>query len=270
MVSASKMQKAQDRAMRSIPYAQGIYDVVNKMGDIKGYDSVYLKHSKKVKNVAILVIGTSRGFVGSQLTGLIIKTHNLAKEVKEKYGEAVVVKGISVHKTGQRILQNAGVENDYHFADYIEAPTTTELTPIFSLLVEKFDKGEYDEIHIVYTHFVNTLIQKAKSKQLLPLSIEDILKEAKETKDTKNKRAFVFEPNPGAVLDRLLPEYFQTQIFTGILESIASEHSARMVAMKSATDNANELRKKLTLEYNRTRQAGITQEIIEIVSGTLT
>lgn len=272
MVSASKMQKAQDRAFKAIPYAEGIYEVVNKISDTGGYDSPYLTKRSEIKNIAIVVIGTSRGFVGSLLAALTNSAYDLAKNLKNKYPE-VNIKGISVHKTGQKILHNAGIENDFHFSKYIEAPNTTDLTAIFSLLVDKFQKGEYDEIHLVYSHFVNTIVQKPATKKILPLSLEDIAQEAKEF-EAKNEqkhahKAYVFEPTAAAVLDRLLPEYFQTQIYTGLLESIASEHSARMVAMKNATDNSKELQKALTLKYNRTRQAGITQEIIEIISGTV-
>lgn len=270
MVSASKMQKAQDRALKAIPYATGIYRIVNKLrGGMSDYTSVYLKQSKTVKNVAIVVVGMSRGFVGGQMATLTAEVYRLHEKLKQKY-PGVEVSGISIHKTGQKVLANAGIKSKYHFAEFIEVPTTTELTPVFSLLIDKFSLGDYDEIHIVYTHFKNTLNQVAQSKKLLPLSLEEIIEEAKEGANTYTSGPdFKYEPDIKSVLDRLLPEYFQTQIYTGILESIASEHSARMVAMKNATDNAHELEKKLTLKYNRSRQTAITSEIIEVISGSL-
>jgi len=264
MISAAKMQKAQDRALRSIPYAQGLYEIVAKIGKVSEYTSVYLKQAEPVRNIAVVVIGTSRGFVGSMLTSLLVKTMKLNRSLTEKY-PAAKIKGISIHKTGLRILANAGIESAYHFTDYFEAPTTTQLTPIFDLLVSKFGLGEFDQIHLVFTHFVNTIKQEAISKQLLPLSLEEILRTGQEIKQQGD---YIFEPSAKDILDKLLPEYFQTQIFTALLESMASEHSARMVAMKNATDNARDLEKVLTLMYNRKRQAGITQEIIEVISGS--
>jgi F-type H+-transporting ATPase subunit gamma len=274
MVSASKMQRAQDRAGAAIPYALGIYEIVNKIGKVSDYDSPYLRTPSAVKNIAIVVIGTSRGFVGSMITALISKTHTLAGELKAKYPDAVI-KGVSVHKTGLRILANSKLEVDSHFADYKESPNTTDLTSVFEYIISKFADGQYDQIHIVYTHFINTISQRAVSKQLLPLNLEDIREQAGQDADAgqqaekkKEEKLTLFEPSVGEILDRLLPEYFQTQIYTSVLESIASEHSARMVAMKNATDNAKELQKNLNLQYNRQRQAGITQELIEIVSGS--
>jgi F-type H+-transporting ATPase subunit gamma len=275
MVSASKMQRAQDRAGAAIPYALGIYEIVNKIGKVSDYNSAYLRTPSEVKNIAIVVIGTSRGFVGSMITALISKTHTLADELKAKYPDAVI-KGVSVHKTGLRILANTKLEVDSHFADYKESPTTTDLTSVFEYITQKFATEEYDQIHVVYTHFINTISQRAVSKQLLPLNLEDIREQAGQGSDAAQEidkkkgeeKLTLFEPSVGEILDRLLPEYFQTQIYTSVLESIASEHSARMVAMKNATDNAKELQKNLNLQYNRQRQAGITQELIEIVSGS--
>lgn len=268
MVSASKMQRAQDRALMAIPYAEGLYEIVAKLGKVDDYDSVYLRSDNYVNKIAIVVVGTSRGFVGGMITNLTTKTYQLKQDLIKKYPQAEIT-GISIHKTAQKVLANAGIKNDYHFSEYFEAPTTTELTPVFDILVEKFAAREYDEIHIVYTHFENTMLQRAKIKKLLPLDV-DIIQEKgdiEESEADEEELNFKFEPSTEAILDRLLPEYFQTQIFTSVLESIASEHSARMVAMKSATDNANELTKKLNRKYNKTRQAAITQQIIEVING---
>src|SRR3990172_9635881 len=129
MVSASKMQKAQDRALKVLTYAQGLRDIIAKIGRIREYTNIYLKQPETVKNIAIIVIGTGRGFVGSMLSSLIIKTSDLAKSLQEKYA-AAEIQGISIHKTGLRILTNARIKSTYHFAEYVEAPTTTNLTPV--------------------------------------------------------------------------------------------------------------------------------------------
>jgi len=269
MVSASKMQKAQDRALKSIPYANGIYQIVNKLkGGMNDYTSVYLKKPKTIKNIGIVVVGMSRGFVGSQMTLLTSKIDKLKQRLINKYPEADI-SGISIHKTAQKILINAGIKSKYHFADFIELPTSTEFTHIFVLLENKFEDGEFDEVYIVYTRFKSTLVQVATSKKILPLDIEKISKEADSAKLNIDSDDFVYEPDIEAVLSKLLVKYFHTQIYTAILESIASEHSARMVVMKNATDNAYELEKQLTLKYNRGRQTAITNQIIEVISGSL-
>lgn len=269
MVAASKMKKAQDRAIKAIPYAEAIYDIVNKIGGTENYTSIYLKKPVEVKKIGIVVIGTSRGFVGSMITNLTVKALQLKNSLVNKYGQKVQFEGISIHKTGQKILANAGIKNDYHFAKYIENPSTTELTSIFNILVDLFSEGKVDEVHLIYTHFINTMVQQSISKKILPLSFEDISEEAqKQSTDSSQNNDFLYEPSISEVLDRLLPEYFQTQIFSGLLESIASENSARMVAMKNATENAKDMNKQLTLQYNRTRQAKITQQIIEVINGS--
>lgn len=265
MVSATKMLKAQQKALKSVPYTELIYEIVSKMGSIKEYKSIYLKEITDVKNIAIVVVGTSRGFVGSQITSLISNVVKLKSKLKEQYPGAEF-RGISIHKTGLKIIQNAGIKSDLHFGQYFENKSTTELSSIFNSLVERFEDKTYDLIFIVYTHFLNTSVQKPVSKQLLPISIEELVLEENKATSTQHG-VFLFEPNISEILDKLLPEYFQSQIYTGILDSIASEHSARMIAMKNATDNALSLKGSLTLKYNRQRQAQITQQLIEVVNG---
>jgi F-type H+-transporting ATPase subunit gamma len=276
MVSASKMQKAQERAINAYPYAQGIYELVSKFAGNKEFSSVYLKEVTEPKKIAVLVIGTNRGFVGGLIANLTAACYKLSQELVKKYPGVKIV-GISLHKTGLKILANAGIKNDYHFSEVLESPTTTDLSSIFSILQDNYVAGNYDEVYVVYSHFINTVVQKPEYKKLLPISLEQLLAEAEveNEKNDKNKKTveveqvdpFVFEPGMDEILNRLLPEYFQTEIFTAVLESLASEHSARMIAMKNATDNANELQEKLNLKYNRQRQASITQEIIEVISG---
>lgn len=279
LVSASKMHKAQERALKAIPYSMGIYEIISKLGGIKDYSSIYLKQVPVVKTACILVVGTNRGFVGSLNTNLLTSVIDL-KERLLRNNPDIEIRGISLHKSGLKILANARIKNDYHFAEYADNPTTTNLSAIFEILVNSFSEGIYDEIYVVYTHFKSTVNQEAVSKKLLPLSMSKIFDAAESSLETnegdKQKeqsqqstgiKPYRFEPSMNTLLDRLLPEYFQTQIFTGVLESIASEHSARMISMKNASDNAMELEKKLLLKYNRQRQAQITNEIIEVISG---
>jgi F-type H+-transporting ATPase subunit gamma len=277
MVSASKMQKAQDKAKRAIPYSLGIYEIVSKFAGLKDYKSIYLQQPEKVKNVAVVVIGSNRGFVGGLIANVTSTVFRFTKAMKEKNPE-VDFFGISIHKTGLKILNNAGIKSDYHFQEELEQVTTTDLASIFTLISKNFADGKYDEVYLAYSHFVSTLVQKPVIKKILPISWEGLLEEAgkEDEKDGKNNvgetkhntNPFLFEPSMEEVLDRLLPEYFQTQIYTAVLEGLASEHSARMISMKNATDNAMGLKSALNIKYNRQRQAGITQELIEVINGS--
>jgi F-type H+-transporting ATPase subunit gamma len=302
MVSASKMQKAQDKAKRAIPYAMGIYRIASRFAGVTDYQSVYLKKCDEVKNVAVVVVGTNRGFVGGLLTNLTGTVHKFAEELKAGNPKVNII-GVSIHKTALKILNNAGIKSDFHFQEKLENFTTTDLGAIFSVITENFSNGKYDEVYLVYSHFVNTMSQKPFIKKILPISWEGLVEESKEDQKAEqeklttqaggqagrqaragqasgqavagqsaghvNTNPFIFEPSMEEVLDRLLPEYFQTQIYTGILEGLASEHSARMISMQNATDNALDLQKNLNIKYNRQRQAGITQELIEVISGSL-
>lgn len=258
MVSASRMQQAQAKAMSATPYAQGVFTLVSKLAGQTESKNEFLLARDNPKNIAILVVGTNRGFVGSMIAGLTAETFNLTQELHESFPEAAI-HGISVHKTGLRILAHAHITSNYHFAQDFENVVTTDLTAVFKLVTDKYLSREFDRVYIVYPHFVNTLIQKPSSEQLLPVSLE---KGQKTTEDP-----FIYEPSLDEVLNRLLDEYIQSQIFTAILEGLASEHSARMLAMKNATDNALELEQQLNLSYNRQRQAGITQQLIEVING---
>ncbi|MBN1915843.1 ATP synthase F1 subunit gamma [Candidatus Dojkabacteria bacterium] len=275
MVAASKMKKAQERAIAATPYAQGLYDIVNKIGSIDNYSSPFLKSAKEINKVALIVIAPSRGFAGSLPSTLLLKTSELIAGLRSK-NKDVEIRGIGIHKLGLKTLVKLKVEMDFQFADFFEKPSTTNLTAIYQVVKENFMKGEYDEVYMVYTHFINTALQKPEVKKILPLSLEEIVEEACASDHLENKEKqvrksdnYIFEPSTKQVLDRLLPEYFEMQIFSALLESIASEHSARMVAMKKATDNAGEMVGNLTLKYNKTRQAGITQEMVEIAVSTM-
>lgn len=269
MISASKMVKAQERSKSAEPYAEALAEMFKKIGKVSDYSHPFL-NVRPIRNVCFLIIGSSRGFVGG-MTANMMYSIAMKKDELLKKNPDVKFKAITMHKVGSRIAQNVGLEIDFHFADFVDDPTSTFLTPIKKVIHEKIEKEEYDQIYVVYTKFVNTVIQKSVIQKLLPIEIEELetQNESLVEKNKTNQKEYIFEPDTKTLLDALIPEYFENQIFAGLLQSIASEHSARMVAMKNATDNANELKDGLTLKYNKTRQAAITQEIIEIVSGSL-
>lgn len=258
MVSASRMQLAQQRAIAAEPYAQNIHKLVTKLAGQAEATNPYLIKRAEIRNIAIIVVGTNRGFVGSLLSALTLEAHKLVEDLKEQYPQANI-HGISIHKTGLRVLAHAQIPGNYHFAEAFENVNTTDLTAVFKLVETKYLEEEFDKVFIVYTHFVNTLLQQAKHIELLPVTVAESL--------TVTENPFIYEPGLEEVLERLLEEYVQSQIYTSILEGLASEHSARMIAMKNATDNAQELEQQLNLSYNRQRQAEITQQLIEVING---
>lgn len=262
MVSASKMKRAEQSARETVPYAEGIYDIVRKISSLDDYKSPYTRKVGEIKNTAIVVIGPGRGFVGGMTTNLLLFASTFITHLKEKNTNFSIA-GISIQKLGLDIVQRLNINAKYHFAEYHEHPTTTVLTSIYQTILKSFAQGEFDEVYLAYTHFISTLVQKPVCKRILPISFQRILKEAEQDVEKEKSSNFIFEPNTTEVLDFLLPEYFETQILSAILDSHASEHSARMVTMKNATDNAEELADNLKLEYNRTRQDRITQELMD-------
>ncbi|KKQ34689.1 MAG: ATP synthase gamma chain [candidate division WS6 bacterium GW2011_GWA2_37_6] len=267
MMSASKMAKAQQVASESVPYAEGLYEIVNLIGDVKGYKSPYIREIAKVEKAVIVLVGPTRGFVGTQVSALAYDAKIYLDEFKRK-NTGVEISAICVNSLGLKLAKLLGIDVRLSFLDIAELPGVYDLEALIKVLREGFEAGEFDEVHIAYTHFVNTIIQKPVIKKLLPIKFEELAKQLQE-KEIKKETNFLFEPGRDKVLDKLLPEYFEMQVLSALLESKASEESARMIAMKNATDNAIELRDKLFLKYNRTRQSKITAEIIDIVSGSL-
>jgi F-type H+-transporting ATPase subunit gamma len=257
MISANKMKQAEKLAKQTIPYTEGLFEVVRRIGKITDYSSPLLKRSANVRNIAVVVIGPSRGFVGGLITNLTVNTIKAINDLKLQNPGANVL-GVSVHRKALNIVTNLGIEDKYHFAKYFDHPTTTELSSIYSTILNGFMNEEFDEVYLAYMHFVNTMVQKPVFKRLLPIKFD--------VTDEKKENTFIFEPSKSTILDFVLPEYFESEVLTAILDSNASEQSARMVAMKSATDNAKAINKELSLQYNSTRQAKITNEILEIVS----
>jgi len=261
MVSAAKINKTQKQAEQLMIYSEGIYELVKMIGAIRDFESPYTKKHDKVENILILIIGPSRGFVGSLVANQEIYLNRYIDDLRLKYS-GVNISTITKHKMAFKIAKALNLDITNHFDEYIEEPSMTDLSAMLKIIIEGFEAAEFDEVYVSYNHFINTIQQIPQVKKVLPIQLEH--------EDSNNETDFVYEPGQIAVLNQLLPEYFEIQILDAILESIASEHSSRMVSMKNATDNANELKEKLQLQYNRSRQSQITAEIMDIVGGSFT
>jgi F-type H+-transporting ATPase subunit gamma len=258
MVAASKMRKAQQHALAGRPYASLMNKVLVSLQERTDSKLHPLLQVRPVKRELVLLISTDKGLAGALNTNLMREAARFEAE-KTDY----VVAGRKARQFLSRTRRE--IIADFELKD---SPTFVETKIIARFCVEKFLSGEVDRVSALYTHFINTISQRATVQTLLPISRFDVA-QAKEEKAAVTAHpdpllGYLFEPEPESVLDFMLPYYIQYQVFQMILDARASEHSARMVAMKNATDNALQFIKDLTLEYNKMRQASITTELLEI------
>lgn len=263
MVAASKMRKAQEIALAGHPYAQVLNRVLFRLSQRVDPSSHPLLAQREVRQELILLLSTNKGLCGALNT-------NLFREAASTNAEKTQF--ISLGRKGTQFLSRMkrNLIAEFPLSDM---PTFKDTKTISQLLIEKFTSGEVDQVSVLYPQFINTLTQQPFKATLLPLSGyhrkgKDLVVEEKET-EANNGSLFLFEPTAEEVLDTILPYYIHFEVYQMVLDTRASEHSARMVAMKNATDNAKQLVKDLTLEYNRVRQAGITTELLEISTAQL-
>ena len=262
MVAASKMRRAQQHALAGRPYAALMNKVFVSLQKRTDPTLHPLLEIRPVQKELVLIISTDKGLCGALNTNLFREAANF-----DQADTAFVV-------TGKKARQFIARTKRELLADFElkDSPSFIETKPLSKFCMEKFLRREVDKVSVLYTHFINTINQRSVVQTLLPISSFDLGKresdgEAKEGVDPM--LGYLFEPNAETVLDMMLPYYLQYEVFQMILDARASEHSARMVAMKNATDNANEFIKDLTLEYNKMRQAGITTELLEIATAQM-
>ena len=259
MVSASKMRRAQRNVLATRPYADRLRDVMSSlMARSSGARTgTLLEIRPEVKSVALIVITPDRGLAGSLVGNLLRRT---ARFVLDERAKGHSVKVLAIGKKGREFLARSGQDLLAEVTKLGDNPKLADILGVSTNVIEGFLKGDFDEAYLVYSQFVNTLVQRPAIRRILPV-------EAEQTDKTAKGSDYNYEPDQDVVLNDLLPRFAEVQIYQALLEAIASEHSARMVAMRNATDNAKELRRELSLTYNKTRQANITKEVSEIASG---
>ena len=266
MVAASRMKRAQDSILAARPYADELEDALRRVAAAEGLTEEVnpLLARRPVRRVAMIVITTDRGLVGSLNANSTRAVLRWVTERASRSGDnrPIEIEAITVGRKGRDVLRRASVPIAAHFAQLGDRPSFADVTPIARLVTQDFLDEKYDEIDIAYSAFVSTLAQKPQIATLLPVERPEMGEEHQRTNDE-----YLFEPSPEAVLSRLLPHYVAIGIYRAVHENNASEQSAQMIAMRNATDNAHELIGDLTLVYNKTRQATITREMIEIASG---
>ncbi len=275
LVAASKMRRAVQNAHLLRQYAIGAWKILRHIGSTN-VDHPFLRE-RTIKDVLVVVLTSDRGLCGS------LNTHVLRATDKYLARAKGLVSGktdfVAVGRKGQQYLARVGQKVVAAFPAYSNHPKFRDVIPLMRFVVDAFKKGEYDHVVLIYPHFISALVQETEIKVLLPLTSDALQKLAftmmeggklqaeVSTIDFDEKTEFLFEPSAGEVLDVILPQLTEIQIYQAILEAAASEHSARMVAMRNASDNASEILDGLTLTYNQTRQANITGELAELSAG---
>ncbi len=261
-VSAAKMRKAQAQVLATRPYAQQAREVLSYIARLKGTESSLtplLQQRTTVKRVGVILVTADRGLAGGFNANII---RRVASFMREKRAAGAEVQVITVGKKGRDWLVRYDPVVRAEFAKMPDSPTSYHVAPIARIAIDDYTSGHFDEVYLVYTDFINTIKQEPTVHKLLP--IEPVEPSVAMAPD------YIFEPSPEVVLNQVLYGFTEVQILQALFESLASEHSARMVAMRNATDAAKELIDTLTLTYNKARQEGITTELMDIIGGSAT
>jgi F-type H+-transporting ATPase subunit gamma len=263
MVAASKMRKAQERMRMARPYGDKIRQIAGHLAYANAeYKHPYLVMHDHVKAAGLVLVTTDKGLCGGLNTNVIRMAFNKLKELQ---GEGEKVNVTAIGNKGNGFFQRIGASVVSHVIGLGDAPHLEKIIGPLKVQLDAYEKGEIDRVFICYTKFINTMKQEPVMEQLLPLPKERLQPDA--AASNRGSWDYMYEPDPKVVLDELLKRYVEQIVFQAVAESMASEQSARMVAMKSASDNAKNVIGELTLVYNKSRQAAITKELSEIVSG---
>lgn len=260
MVAASKMRKAQERMRAARPYAEKIRRLAANLSaaNITDYKHPFLVKKDDVKRVGLIVVTTDKGLCGGLNTNTLRVALNSLKDWESKGVTEIRVTAIG--NKGLGFMQRLGAKVVSHVTQLGDTPHLEKLIGPVKVMIDAFQNGELDEVHLVYSRFINTMKQESQLEQLLPLTGERL-------GTPEGNWDYLYEPDAQVVIDELLVRYVEALVYQGVAENMASEQSARMVAMKAASDNAGNVIGELQLVYNKTRQAAITKELSEIVAG---
>ncbi|MEY2700162.1 MAG: synthase subunit gamma [Pseudomonadota bacterium] len=258
MVAASKMRRTQERMQATRPYSQKIARIISHLAQANPeYKNAYMLE-RPVKNIGLIVVSSDRGLCGGLNTNLF---RMLLRSLKSWTDAGVGVRLATIGQKGGSFFNAVGGDIVAQASKLGDTPHVEQIVGVLAVMLKKFDEGEIDAIYVAHNSFVNTMTQKPLLEQLLPIKADEL------SDVQKGHWDYLYEPDAKEVLDGLLKRYLESLVFQGLVENNACEQAARMVAMKSASDNAGKLIKELQLIYNKARQAAITQEIAEIVGG---
>lgn len=258
MVSASKIRRAQDLMKQSRPYARLMRQVIGHVARANTeYKHPFLIERETVKRVGYIIISTDRGLCGGLNANLF---RRLLADIREQQKKGVEVDIVAIGQKATAFFRRLKVNMVGTVTHLGEKPRVEQLIGVIKVMLDAYAEGRVDRVHLAYNDFVNTMTQRATLDRLLPLPPSDDIA-------SSHDWDYLYEPDAPSILDHVLTRYVESLVYQGVLENLASEHAARMVAMKAASDNATKLIGTLTLIYNKARQAAITQELAEIVSG---
>ncbi len=260
MVAASKMRKAQDRMRQARPYSEKVRQIAGNLSKANPeYTHPFMQVNADAKTTGMIVVTTDKGLCGGMNTNVLRLVTNQLKDLQSK---SQGVEAVAIGNKGLGFLNRIGAKVVSHATALGDTPHLEKLIGPVKVLLDAYAEGRVSAVYLCYTKFINTMKQEAVVQQLLPLSSEQ-LQQGEQGHDWD----YVYEPDAATVIDELLVRYVESQVYQAVAENMASEQSARMVAMKAATDNAGNVINELKLVYNKTRQAGITKELSEIVAG---
>ena len=263
MVSASKMRKAQDRMRAARPYADKIRNITANLAHANPeYHSPYMRTGGSAKTVGYIVVTTDKGLCGGLNTNVLRAVTNKMRELQNAGSTA---QAVAIGNKGFGFLNRIGAKVVSHAVQLGDTPVLDKLIGPVKVMLDAFVEGRIDAVYLCYTKFINTMRQEPVIEQLLPLDGSRLQQTAEEK--SQHGWDYIYEPDAPPVIDELMTRYIEALVYQAVAENMASEQSARMVAMKAATDNAGNLINELKLIYNKTRQAAITKELSEIVGG---
>ncbi len=258
MVAASKMKKAQDRMLASRPYSEKISNVIGHLAYAHTeFEHPYMKDAGELKRIGIIIISSDRGLCGGLNTNLF---RSILKDITNYQAKGIEVDICTVGKKSTAFFKNTGLTIKSVLTDLGDTPHFDDLLGTIKVMLDSYDEGEIQQLSVAYNRFENTMTQVPTMMQLVPMV-------AGESDNMNHYWDYIYEPDAQEVLSALLTRYIEALVYQGLVENIACEQSSRMIAMKSATDNAGDMVKDLEMVYNKARQAAITQEISEIVGG---
>ena len=262
MVAASKMRRAQERMRNARPYSEKVRNIAANLGKANPeYRPAYLVE-REVKNAGVIIVTTDKGLCGGMNTNVLRALTNTMKELDSK---GVSLSCTPIGMKGFQFLNRIKAKIVSHVTQMGDTPHLEKLIGAIKVQLDAYEKGEVDAVYLAYTKFINTMKQEPVVEKLLPLSSEKLAQTTDEAREYGWD--YLYEPDPQSVVDELLKRYVEALIYQAVAENMASEQSARMVAMKAASDNAKNVIGELQLVYNKTRQAAITKELSEIVGG---
>ena len=260
MVAASKMRKAQERMRAARPYSEKIRTIAANLGKANPEYTHSFMQTNEAKAAGYILVTTDKGLCGGMNTNVL---RALTTKLREEQAAGVTVEAVAIGNKGFSFLNRIGARVVSHVTQLGDTPHLDKLIGPVKVLLDAYQEGRLDAVYIVYTKFINTMKQEPMLEQLLPLSSERMTADKKTAPDWD----YIYEPDAQSVIDELLVRYVEALIYQAVAENLASEQSARMVAMKAASDNAGNVIGELRLVYNKTRQAAITKELSEIVAG---